>query len=172
MTARKQGLNALDLLISDHKEVRKLIHQYEKMHETASTEEKQALAEQICTAFVLHADIEEQYFYPAARDLLEETELIEEAEVEHASVRDLASQIRAMQPDDPMYDATVKVLGEYIEHHAEEEEKEMFPKLKKTKADFDALGQEMMEAKETAQAGFLASDSKGTRKGHGRSPRA
>ncbi len=170
MTAKKQGNDAIDLLLDDHKQVRQLIRQYEKMHEKASADEKQELAEQICNEFLLHADIEEQFFYPAAREALEEEDLIDEAEVEHASARDLVSQIQAMQADDPMFDAKVTVLGEYIEHHVEEEEKEMFPKVKKAKLDFDALGQAMLQAKESAKTGFLAGDSK--RKGQGRSPRA
>ncbi len=172
MTARKSGNDAIELLLDDHKQVRQLIKQYEKIHEKAAADEKQELAEQICSEFLLHADIEEQFFYPAAREALEEEDLIDEAEVEHASARDLVAQIQSMQPDDPMYDAKVKVLGEYIEHHVEEEEKEMFPKVKKAKLDFDALGQEMMQAKESAQAGFLAGDKAAEGKGQRRSPRA
>lgn len=172
MTAKKQSNDAIDLLLDDHKQVRQLIKQYEKTHDGASAEEKQELAEQICNEFLLHADIEEQFFYPAAREALEQEDLVDEAEVEHASARDLVSQIQAMQADDPMYDAKVKVLGEYIEHHVEEEEKEMFPKVKKAKLDWDAVGQEMMQAKEAAQAGFLGGDSKRKGKGQGRSPRA
>lgn len=170
MTAKNQSNNAIDLLLDDHKQVRQLLKQYEKMHEKASPDEKQELADQICTEFILHADIEEQFFYPAARDALEkDEELIDEAEVEHASARDLVTQIQAMQPDDPMFDAKVKVLGEYIEHHVEEEEKEMFPKVKKAKLDLEAMGQEMWEAKEAAKTGFLAGKGKG--KGQGRSAR-
>lgn len=172
MTANKQGKDAIDLLLDDHQQVRQLIKQYEKMHENASDDDRQELAARICSEFLLHADIEEQFFYPVAREALEEEDLINEAEVEHASARDLVAQIQAMRPDDPMYDANVKVLGEYIEHHMKEEEKEMFPKLKKAGLDLASLGQEMMQAKETAQAGFLAGDSKRTSKGHGRSTRA
>lgn len=172
MTAKKQGNDAIGLLLDDHKQVRQLINQYEKMHESASADDKQELAAQICSEFLLHADIEEQFFYPVAREALEEKDLVNEAEVEHASARDLVAQIRAMQPDDPMYDAKVKVLGEFIEHHVEEEEKEMFPKMKKAGLDLDSLGKEMRQAKETAQVGFLAGDSKRKGKGHGRSTRA
>jgi hemerythrin-like domain-containing protein len=170
MTAKKQASDAIDLLLEDHKQVRQLIKQYEKTHGNASADEKQELAAQICSEFLLHAEIEEQFFYPAAREALEEEDLINEAEVEHAGARDLVAQIQAMQPDDPLYDAKVKVLGEYIEHHVEEEEKELFPKVKKAKPDLASLGQEMLQAKETASTGFLAADSK--RKGHGRSTRA
>ncbi len=172
MTAKKQSNNAIDLLINDHTLVRQLFKQYEKIHESASSDEKQELAEQICNEFLLHADIEEQFFYPAAREALEKGDLIDEAEVEHASARDLVAQLQAMQPDDPMYDAKVRVLGEYIEHHVEEEEKEMFPKVKKTKIDLEGMAEEMMQAKETAKPGFLTGSDKGKGKGHGRSTRA
>jgi hemerythrin-like domain-containing protein len=69
--------------------------------------------------------------------------MVDEAIVEHASAKDLIKQLQEMQPDDDLYDAKVKVLSEQIEHHVEEEEKEMFPKAKKAGLDLLALGQEM-----------------------------
>lgn len=166
MTAKKESNNALDLLIDDHRKVRKLFKEYEKIHEKAAAGEKIELVEQICTEFLMHADVEEQIFYPAVRDAIKDEELIDEAEVEHQTARDLIEQIQAMTPDDELYDAKVRVLGEYVEHHVEEEEKEMFPKVKKAKLDLEAMGQEMMQAKETARTGFLSAKTKG--KGSGR----
>lgn len=165
MTAKKESTNALELLINDHRNVRKLFKEYEKIHEKAAAEDKQELAEQICTEFLMHANVEEQIFYPAVRDAIKDEELIDEAEVEHQTARDLIEQIQAMTPDDELYDAKVRVLGEYVEHHVEEEEKEMFPKVKKAKLDLDAMGEEMMQAKETARTGFLAAKTKGKRTG-------
>lgn len=163
MTAKKGSNNALDLLIDDHRNVRKLFKEYEKIHEKATAEDKQELAEQICSEFLLHADIEEQIFYPAVREAIKDEELIDEAEVEHQTARDLIEQIQAMTPDDALYDAKVRVLGEYVEHHVEEEETEMFPKAKKAKLELDVLGQQMAEAKESARTGFLAAKPKDKR---------
>ena len=82
--------------------------------------------EQICEMLTVHATIEEELLYPAARDVLDEADLVDEAAVEHASAKDLIAQIQGMQPADELYDAKVTVLGEYIDHHVKEEEKEMF----------------------------------------------
>jgi hemerythrin superfamily protein len=100
----------------------------------------------------VHAEAEEEIFYPAAREAIEEQDLLDEAEVEHASAKDLIAQIEAMDSSDPLYDAKVTVLGEYIDHHVEEEEKEMFPKVKKAKLDLEALGEEILQFKETKGA--------------------
>ncbi len=165
MTAKKEIPNALDLLVDDHRSVRKLFKEYEKIHQKASAQDKQDLAEQICNEFLMHADLEEQIFYPAVRDAIKDEELIDEAEVEHQTARDLIEQIQAMAPEDDLYDAKVRVLGEYIEHHVEEEETEMFPKAKKAKLDLDAMGQEMLQAKEAARTGFLATKPKARKAG-------
>ena len=75
--------------------------------------------------------------------------MIDEAAVEHASAKDLIRQIEQSQTVDELYDAKVTVLGEYIKHHVKEEQNEIFPKLKKTKLDLKALGQQLAERKET-----------------------
>jgi len=136
--------DAVALLKADHKEVKGLFKQYEKMADAeADGEERQALAEQICDMLTIHATIEEEIFYPAARESEVESDLLDEAEVEHASAKDLIAQIKAMGPDEELYDAKVKVLGEYINHHVEEEEGEMFPKCRKAKMDLVTLGSEL-----------------------------
>lgn len=144
---KSQSNLAIDLLIDDHKKVKKLFKDFDKLKEKGSDEEKQALVEEICNELLLHTQVEEKIFYPAAREAVEE-DMLNEAEVEHASAKDLIEQIQALKPSDPMYDAKVTVLGEYIEHHVEEEEKEMFPKVKKAKLDLEALGEEMNRLKE------------------------
>jgi hemerythrin superfamily protein len=97
----------------------------------------------------VHATAEEELFYPAARDALgEEEDLIDEADVEHATAKELIAQIQGSSPDDPHYDAKVKVLGEYIDHHVKEEEGEIFPKVKKGGLDTAALGAEIAQRKE------------------------
>ena len=141
--------DALELLKSDHKEVKGLFKAYDKLvKDEADDGEKQALALQICAMLTAHATIEEELFYPAAREVLgEDEDLVDEADVEHASAKELIAQIEAGTPDDPLYDAKVKVLGEYIDHHVKEEEGEMFPKVRKTDLDLDAIGEELAARK-------------------------
>jgi hemerythrin superfamily protein len=136
--------DAIELLKADHKKVKKLFKDYEKLKEEGDAADKQALADEICTELTAHAEAEEALFYPAAREAIEEEDLLNEAEVEHATAKDLIAQIQEMDASDPMFDAKVKVLGEYIDHHVEEEEKEMFPKVKKSKqVDLEALAEEI-----------------------------
>jgi hemerythrin superfamily protein len=95
-----------------------------------------------------HATAEEELFYPRAREVLgDDEDLVDEADVEHASAKELIAQIEAGSPDDPLYDAKVKVLGEYIDHHVKEEEGEMFPKIRKSDLDLDAIGEEIAARK-------------------------
>lgn len=144
----KSGSDAVQLLTADHKEVKDMFAQYQKLVDAEKgDDEKEALARQICLMLTVHATIEEEIFYPAARDALSEEDLLDEAEVEHASAKDLIAQIEAASPAEPLYDAKVKVLGEYIEHHVKEEEGELFPKVKKSKVDLDALGEQLAARK-------------------------
>jgi len=139
----------LQLLMADHKEVKALFAQYQKMVDAdEGDEEKEALARQICLMLTVHATTEEEIFYPAARDAIEDEDLLDEAEVEHGSAKELIAQIEAAAPDEPLYDAKVKVLGEYIEHHVKEEEGELFPKVKKAKLDLVELGERITARKE------------------------
>jgi hemerythrin superfamily protein len=141
--------DALELLMADHKEVKGLFKAYDKLAEAdGDSEEKQALALQICTMLTAHATVEEELVYPAAREALgEDEDLVDEADVEHACAKELIAQIEAGTPDDPLYDAKVKVLGEYIEHHVREEEGQMFPKLRKSDLDLEAMGEEVAARK-------------------------
>lgn len=144
--------DAVTLLTIDHKEVKKLFRAYEGLvkADTANAE-KQVLALQICSMLTVHATIEEELFYPAAREGLKEQDLLDEAEVEHASAKDLIAQIEGMDAGDELYDAKVKVLSEYIDHHVKEEEEELFPKVKRAKLDLEALGGELAARKEELQ---------------------
>ena len=95
----------------------------------------------------MHAQLEEEIFYPAVRAAIDDDDLINEAMVEHGSAKDLISQIQSMAVSDPMYDAVVTVLGEYINHHVEEEQNEMFPKVQKSDMDLEELGLEIAQRK-------------------------
>lgn len=150
---RDDSVDAVTLLIADHKEVKRLFKSYDALVDAdAGTEEKEALAEQICSMLTVHAALEEEIFYPAARENVEEQDLVDEAEVEHASARDLIAQIQDMQPEEDLFDAKVKVLGEYVAHHVTEEEQELFPKVKRAKLDLQALGGEMSVRKQQLMA--------------------
>ena len=147
-TARAAQSDATLLLTRDHNEVKKLFKEYEKLADTeADGEERQELAAQICQMLTVHATIEEEIFYPAAREAEVESDLLDEAEVEHASAKELIAQIESMGPDDELYDAKVKVLGEYVDHHVQEEEGEMFPKCRKADMDLAELAQQLSERK-------------------------
>lgn len=141
--------DALQILRADHRRVQGLFDQFEKARDD---ERKIALAQEICTELKVHAQIEEEIFYPAARDALKERDLIDEATVEHASAKELIAQIEGMQPGDELFDAKVTVLGEYVKHHVKEEHNELFPKVKKSKIDLRGIGRELAERKEALMA--------------------
>jgi hemerythrin superfamily protein len=143
--------DAIKLLMADHKEVKALFGRYDKLVESeADDDEKQQTAREICVKLTAHATAEEEIFYPAAREVLgKDADLVDEADVEHGSAKDLIAQLEASSPrDDDHYDAKVKVLGEYIDHHVKEEEGEIFPKIKKTDLDLESLGEEIATRKE------------------------
>ncbi|MDN3923276.1 hemerythrin domain-containing protein [Roseateles violae] len=148
--ATPAGDDAITLLKGDHKEVKAMFKSYQKLvDDEADGDEKQSLAEQICAALSAHASVEEEIFYPAAREVLgDDADLVDEADVEHGSAKDLIAQIQAASPEDDHYDAKVKVLGEYIDHHVKEEEGEMFPRVAKSDLDLDSLGEEMAARKD------------------------
>jgi hemerythrin superfamily protein len=147
-TAAAAKTDATVLLQRDHTEVHKLFRQYEKLAKAgAPADQRQTLSAQICKLVAVHAQIEEEIFYPAARAAGIEEDMMDEADVEHASAKDLIAQIQSMQPDQDHYDAKVKVLGEYIDHHVEEEEDEMFPKCRKAKMDLAALAEQLATRK-------------------------
>jgi hemerythrin superfamily protein len=164
-TAAKAN-NAIAMLTDDHKKVKKLFKEFDKLKEKGDAADKEALVEQICMELTMHAELEEELFYPAAREAIDDDDMMNEAEVEHASAKDLIEQLQALDSSDSTYDAKVTVLGEYVNHHVEEEEKEMFPKVKKAKLDLEALGEEMATLKETKETRLMgvpkSSSSRGT----------
>jgi hemerythrin-like domain-containing protein len=148
-TRKAAPQDAIALLRADHKVVSDLFEQFEK---TRSDARKAAIVAQICKELTVHTEIEEEIFYPAVKAALKDHELIPEANVEHASVKDLIAQVEGKTPDGEMYDARVKVMGEFVKHHVKEEQNEMFPKAKKTKVDMIALGEQMAARKQELMA--------------------
>jgi hemerythrin superfamily protein len=146
--ARARATDATTLLAKDHKDVKTLFRRYEKLVKAdAVASEREELAAQICEMLTVHTTVEEEIFYPAVRAAQVDADLLDEAAVEHASAKDLIAQIRAMSPDDDLYDAKVKVLGEYVDHHVDEEEGEIFPACRKAKMDLAGLGATLAERK-------------------------
>lgn len=145
--------NAIDLLKRDHHEVTELFEQYETAWKDGDTRSRQILAAEICNALNIHAQIEEEIFYPAIRrDVTEAKDLIDEAAVEHQSLKDIIQRLEAAPVKDPLFDAGVKVLSEYVKHHVREEENEIFPKAKSAGVDLDAIGARLAARKQELQA--------------------
>jgi len=139
--------NAITLLTADHKKVDELLGQYEKVKEGDSAR-KQELVSLACAELTIHAQLEEELFYSALRDAIDEDDLLDEAEVEHGSIKDLVATLQASGPGDRLYDANVKVLSEYVKHHVKEEQDEIFPKARKARdLDLVAMGEEMKRRK-------------------------
>jgi hemerythrin-like domain-containing protein len=101
----------------------------------------------------VHAQVEEELVYPAFREALtDEQDTLVEAEIEHQSATDLIAQLEEMDPSDERYRPTFTVLGEYVNHHIREEEKEIFPKARKTDIDLAGLGQQLTARKAEVEA--------------------
>lgn len=144
-----RATNAISILRADHKLVNELFEQFES---TRSSAKKQKIVQQICTELTIHAMVEEEIFYPAFKQALKDEELVPEAVVEHDTLKSLIAQVEGVEPDGEMYDARVKVMGEYVKHHVKEEQGEMFPKAQKSKLDLDELGAMIMQRKDELMA--------------------
>ena len=154
--ADTENRDAVALLKEDHRTVEDLFAKFEK---ASGDGRKKDIAEKICLELSIHAQIEEEIFYPACDGKIEE-DLIKEAYVEHDGAKILIGQIMQGGPDDEFYDAKVKVLQEQIEHHVEEEEKRlegMFSQARKAGLDMDALGQELAARKDQLMAEYQRS---------------
>jgi len=140
--------DAVSLLSADHAEVKQMFETYRQLvDENADDEQRGELARKICSMLTVHAEIEEEIFYPAMRDSVDDELTLDEAEVEHASARELIEQLEGMDPGDALYDAKMIVLGEYVDHHVQEEENELFPQAEKSGLDLDDLGAELASRK-------------------------
>lgn len=139
--------DGVSLLMADHRAVEELFSAYETAKEAGDAKGKQKILNQIIGELKVHMELEETIFYPASRPFVDEEETVNEAEIEHASAKDLMTQLSGMDPTDPYYDAKAKVLEEMIEHHVEEEETEYFPEVRRSDMDLKAIGEEMKARK-------------------------
>ncbi len=144
-------VDALELLKSDHDTVRGLFQQFSDAKEADDTERMRTLQQRIFRELEVHTSIEEEVFYPEAEKVGGEAEdLVKEGEQEHHVVDVLMKEIAALQPDDEEFVPKMTVLIENVEHHAEEEESELFPKLREAFGDerLQRIGGELAEAKQ------------------------
>ena len=125
-------MDATQLLKKDHKEVKALFKEFERMRDRAA-QKKQPVVAQICHALTVHARLEEELVYPVLKELRSHDikDLVAEAAEEHQVAKTLIGELATLSPDDTQYNAKVTVLGEYVQHHVKEEEKELFPKAHK-----------------------------------------
>jgi hemerythrin-like domain-containing protein len=138
------------LLKADHDKVRALFREFESAGENAH-KKKQSIAERVFRELEVHTKIEEEVFYPAVRAKMgdEGEEMVEESLQEHHVVDVLIGEMQGLEPDNPEWEAKFTVLMENVEHHADEEEKEMFPGAeKKLGADLETLGERMQRRKD------------------------
>ena len=159
--AKKEKDDAIELLKQDHRKVEELFKQFEQLKED-DAEAASEIIESACLELQIHDKIEMEIFYPAVREQAEQEEvedLLDEAEVEHETVRELIEKLESMDPSDEKRNAHFTVLTEYVKHHVQEEEKEMFPKVKKLKElDLEELGTEMKERKSELMAESVESE--------------
>jgi hemerythrin-like domain-containing protein len=148
-TRRSEPNSAITLLKQDHREVEDYFEEYEDLD---NDDAKAELAEKICMALKVHMQIEEEIFYPQARQATGDDDLLDEALVEHAGAKHLIAEIEAMEVGDDLYDAKIRVLGEQIKHHVKEEEEELFPEVERSKMDLAGVGAKMAKRKSELMA--------------------
>ena len=160
-SAANKSADAIAMLKADHDKVKKLFKEFERMHNAQSDEEAEQLATQICNELTIHATLEEEIFYPEVRAAFDDEDLIDEAEVEHASAKELIAQIESARSGDDKFAAKVMVLGEYVNHHIKEEQDEIFPEAKKAKVDMKAMASRLASRKEELMAEMGMRDEEG-----------
>ena len=143
--------DAISLLKADHRKVEELFEKYE-----SARSKKADIARKICMELTIHTMIEEEIFYPACREAGIESDMMDEANVEHDGAKTLIAELEAGSPEDEFYDAKVKVLSEEIKHHVKEEEQRggMFGSAREADLDLEALGEQMATRKEELMAQF------------------
>ena len=147
--AKPAADSVIALLKRDHREVEEMFDDFEELDGSAA---KGKLARKICLALKVHAQIEEEIFYPAARKATGDDKLLDEALVEHAGAKHLIAEIEKMKPGDNLFDAKVTVLGEQVKHHVKEEEDELFPEIEDSKMDAGAIGKQVAARKKELMA--------------------
>ena len=150
--------DAIALLKEDHRKVEDL---FEKAEKARDEDRKKMLVQQICTELMIHSMVEEEIFYPACKDKIDDEDMLDEAYVEHDGAKVLIAELLDSEPDAEFYDAKVTVLSELIKHHVKEEEKRsegLFAEAKDAGLDMEGLGERMMQRKQELMAEFGEGD--------------
>ena len=153
--AHETHQDALQLLMAEHREVKALFQQYQKLADAGGRgDERMLLASQICVALTAHTQMDEEILYPAAREVLTRDEdIVDEAYVEHAGAKGLIAQIKTMTSDQPLFDPKVKVTWVNTSPITSRKlESEFFPKLRKTALDLAAMGERMAARRQQLMA--------------------
>ena len=145
-TRKQRNPEPIAMLEADHRKVQQMFKQFEKLGE-GDEQEKGRIVKQACGELKVHAQLEEELFYPPLHEEEETKDLIDEAQVEHQSAKDLIAKLEEMDPDDELFDATFTVLAEYVRHHVQEEEGEIFPAAKRAQLDWESMATQMTERK-------------------------
>jgi hypothetical protein len=145
--------DAISILREDHRRVDELFRQFERLRDDAA---RGLIAHRICVELQIHAHLEDEIFYSAVREAIDDADLMDEAEIEHATLASLISEIMNQQPHARGYGARVKVLGDYVRHHVQEEQNRIFSKARQARLDMRALGEQMLERREELRQTFHA----------------
>lgn len=140
--------DAIKMLREDHQKVKDLFEEFEKAEEE---DEKGQIVRTALNDLEIHATLEEEIFYPAVREHIEDDDVMDEALEEHHVAKLIIAELQDMEPGDDRFDAKFKVLAESVKHHIEEEESEILPKAQKMEIDKEGLGEEMTERKQELQ---------------------
>jgi len=168
-SGRRRAQTALDVLKADHAEVSKLFKQFERYHKAGDDQGMEQVAQAACKALAVHAQIEEEIFYPALRQAADADDDLDEANVEHSHIKELVGQLEFSKPGNGLFAARFTVLSEYVKHHVKEEEGTMFSKARRSSCDLAELGEQLLARKaelgggEPVDIGALASRSSPTR---------
>ena len=145
--------NATQMIRQDHKKVEGL---FKKFEQTKAAQAKRRLAETAIAELEVHAALEEEIFYPAVKKEVDDGSMVQEALQEHQTVKQLISELKGMEEADEEFESQFSQLVENVQHHVEEEENEMLPKVEESELDLNSLGQQMSQRKQEMQNGGRA----------------
>lgn len=138
----------VDMLKADHKKVKGLFEKFQ----SAEGRERTEIANTTIQELEVHAELEETLIYPAIRKEVEEEDMMNEAVEEHHLVHILIKELKTLKPADKAFQAKFTVLGELVNHHAEEEENEMLPQAEASELDWESLESRVMKRREALMA--------------------